>query len=261
METTEFRMGDISLRALLVDGRPWFVAADVAAALGYSRAADMARLVDDDQRATRQLRTPGGTQACLVVDEPGLYSIIVRSERPDARAFRRWVTDEVLPQIRANGVYGVPNSRLEWAKALLDAEQRAASSAAVVAAIEPAAAAWEHLMSPPNGGWSLKYVPRILRRDPAILRAERERGAPGLQQMVREAMFRVGLYDWDEGRRNFRPARKAIDSGLIVVDDDGTVRVTPQALTLLHRDLGGTGSVDALLVRESMEGGQFAVGG
>lgn len=89
-------------------GEPWFVATDIAKALGYSVASAMTRTLDDDEKGMHNLHTLGGNQEVSVISEAGLYSAILRSRIPEAKAFRRWVTHEVLPAIRAHGGYLTP---------------------------------------------------------------------------------------------------------------------------------------------------------
>lgn len=91
-------------------GEPWFVAADVATILGYRMASDMTRRLDDDEKGTRSVRTPGGDQDMTVISEAGLYSAVLGSKIPEAKAFKRWVTHEVLPAIRRHGVYATPDT-------------------------------------------------------------------------------------------------------------------------------------------------------
>lgn len=94
-----------TIRTLTEDGEPWFVASDIAKALGYRMASDMNRRLDDDEKGTRSVRTPGGTQEMTVISEAGLYSAVLGSKLPEAKAFKRWVTHEVLPAIRRDGGY------------------------------------------------------------------------------------------------------------------------------------------------------------
>jgi len=86
-------------------GEPWFVAADVAQSLEYRMASDMTRSLDDDEKGTQIVRTPSGDQEMLVINESGLYSAILKSRKPEAKRFKRWVTSEVLPAIRKTGAY------------------------------------------------------------------------------------------------------------------------------------------------------------
>lgn len=82
-----------------------FVAQDVAAALGYSDTFTMTRRLDEDEKGTQSLRTPGGEQVMTVINESGLYNAIMGSKLPSAKAFKKWVTSEVLPAIRKHGMY------------------------------------------------------------------------------------------------------------------------------------------------------------
>lgn len=88
-------------------GEPWFVAADVAQSLDYRMASDMTRSLDDDEKGTQMVRTPSGDQEMLVINESGLYSAILKSRKPEAKRFKRWVTQEVLPAIRKTGTYAL----------------------------------------------------------------------------------------------------------------------------------------------------------
>lgn len=93
------------VRALTIDSQPWFVASDIAKALGYRMASDMTRRLDDDEKGTHSVRTPSGEQEMSVITESGLYSAILGSKLPEAKRFKRWVTHEVLPSIRRDGAY------------------------------------------------------------------------------------------------------------------------------------------------------------
>ena len=104
-----FDFNGARVRVVTVDGEPEFVANDLAKTLGYAEAKDMTRMLDDDHKGRRLVPTPGGTQEMLTVTEPGMYRAIMRSQRPEAKGFERWVTGEVLPQIRKTGRYA-PNT-------------------------------------------------------------------------------------------------------------------------------------------------------
>lgn len=90
------------------DGEPMFVAKDVAVILGYRDAEKLTRRLEEDEKGTRSVGTPGGEQQMAVITESGLYSAILGSRVPEARAFKRWVTHEVLPALRREGAYEVP---------------------------------------------------------------------------------------------------------------------------------------------------------
>lgn len=87
-------------------GETFFVGKDVAMALGYSNPLKALRVhVDDEDKGVTEMGTPGGTQKITFINESGLYSLILSSKLPQARAFKRWVTSEVLPAIRRTGRY------------------------------------------------------------------------------------------------------------------------------------------------------------
>lgn len=95
-----------NVRTLKVDDEPRFVAKDVAKILGYSRTADAVRThVDPEDKGVGEIQTPGGKQKLQIINESGLYSLILSSKMPNARKFKRWVTSEVLPAIRKHGAY------------------------------------------------------------------------------------------------------------------------------------------------------------
>lgn len=84
-----------------VNGEPWLVGKDVALALGYSNPRDaLAKHVDLEDKGVAKCDTPSGTQEMTIINESGLYSLVLSSKLPGAKKFRRWVTSEVLPSIR-----------------------------------------------------------------------------------------------------------------------------------------------------------------
>lgn len=97
-----------SVRTTLIDGEPFFVGKDVAAVLGYKDTADAVKVhVDEDDKGVGELPTPGGKQKSVIINESGLYSLILSSRLESAKKFKRWVTSEVLPAIRKTGSYTV----------------------------------------------------------------------------------------------------------------------------------------------------------
>ena len=94
------------VRTVEIDGTPWLVGKDVAVALGYKEPTKAVRdKVDPEDRGMSKMDTPSGEQEMLIINESGLYSLILSSKMPKAKAFKRWVTSEVLPAIRKNGAY------------------------------------------------------------------------------------------------------------------------------------------------------------
>ena len=87
------------------DGEPWFVLRDVCQILGMSNSRMVADRLEDDEKGVSQIDTLGGKQTMVVINESGLYNVILRSDKPEAKPFRKWVTSEVLPSIRKHGAY------------------------------------------------------------------------------------------------------------------------------------------------------------
>ena len=94
-----------TIRAIEKDGEPWFVAADVCKALELGETHVAMRRLDDDEKDRYLIPTPGGNQEAYIVNEPGLYSLVLGSRKPEAKSFKRWITHEVLPSIRKTGIY------------------------------------------------------------------------------------------------------------------------------------------------------------
>lgn len=114
-----------NVRVVEKDGNPWWVLADVCEILGIVNVSNVSDRLDDDEKNTLRLMegitTDGtGNPNATVINESGLYSVIIRSDKPDAKRFRKWTTSEVLPAIRKTGHYGVspliPNLSLSGAK-------------------------------------------------------------------------------------------------------------------------------------------------
>lgn len=118
------------VRTVEIDGTPWLVGKDVAVALGYKNPRDaITRHVDAEDKGVVKHDTPSGEQEMLIINESGLYSLILSSKMPKAKAFKHWVTGEVLPALRKNGVY-------ETVKAQQHIEQLEATNAQLNMAIQ-----------------------------------------------------------------------------------------------------------------------------
>ena len=102
-----FNASNQEVRTTLIDNEPYFVAKDVCAILGISNHNDAVSRLDEDEKRGSALPTPSGTQTLMVVNESGLYHLIFQSRKPEAKAFRKWVTAEVLPTLRRTGRYEV----------------------------------------------------------------------------------------------------------------------------------------------------------
>lgn len=103
---TNEQFGEV--RTLTKDGEPWFVGKDVADILGYSDTAQAVRKhIDNEDKGVVEMTTPGGKQPVTIINESGLYSLILSSKLPTAKEFKHWVTSEVLPSIHKTGEYKI----------------------------------------------------------------------------------------------------------------------------------------------------------
>lgn len=101
-----FKFNEHEVRTITDDkGEPWFVAKDVCNILGLTDTSMFVQGLEEDEKGTSIICTPGGNQTMLTVNESGLYALVFKSRKPEAKAFRRWVTSEVLPTIRRTGGY------------------------------------------------------------------------------------------------------------------------------------------------------------
>lgn len=98
------------IRTLNLDGEPWFVAADVCKALEIGNPTDATRRLDADELTLVSIEGTNNGLPVNAVNEPGLYTLILGSRKPEAKAFKRWITHEVIPAIRKHGAYTSPNA-------------------------------------------------------------------------------------------------------------------------------------------------------
>lgn len=97
---------NVDIRSVEIDGEPWWVLKDVCVVLGLSTPCRVAERIEKDEvNQTHLIDAMGRTQEAYVINEPGLYSVILRSDKPEAKQFKHWVTHEVLPSIRSTGSY------------------------------------------------------------------------------------------------------------------------------------------------------------
>lgn len=118
------------IRTVTIENEPWFVGKDVAAALGYSNTKDaLQKHVDDEDKLGSQIATSGQNRNMTIINESGLYCLILSSKLPSAKKFKRWVTSEVLPTLRKTGQYNIVTTSLITEQRTLTADDylRAAS--------------------------------------------------------------------------------------------------------------------------------------
>lgn len=131
-----FHYKSSEVRTVELNGEPWFVLKDVCAVLGISHITDTAKRMDEDEVGQTEVTdSMGRKQSTYVINESGLYNVILRSDKPEAKPFRKWVTSEVLPSIRKTGSYTMPKLSKEM-QALFLLDDRTQKQEARLTALE-----------------------------------------------------------------------------------------------------------------------------
>lgn len=238
-----------AVRTIERDGEPWFVAADVCKILNHSNPSMAVKGLDEDERMTlnftevgndermtlnftdpHQAGSRGGAQYIVVVNEPGLYQLILRSNKPEAKAFKRWITHEVIPSIRRHGLYATPEAAeqmlnnpdmmIKALTALKDEREKRKALEAEAALNKPKVLFSEAVASSHNS---------ILIGDLAKL--IRQNGVPVGQKRLFEILRQEGFLISRGEARNM-PTQKAMEAGLMEIKEttiaspDGFTRVT-----------------------------------
>ena len=120
LNSQTFNFMGTDVRVVMKDEEPWFIAKDVTDVLGFRNASDAIRTLDSDEKDTHIVRTLGGAQEMISISEAGMYTLALRSRKPQAKPFRRWVTHEVLPAINRTGSYAIPQTQLQTAAQIID---------------------------------------------------------------------------------------------------------------------------------------------
>lgn len=273
-EIQPFEFEGNKVRALADGDEVMFVASDIAKILGYRDAAALTRTLDDEEKGTRPIGTHGGTQTMTVISEPGLYKAILQRQtgrmevevtREFVKRFQRWVTHEVLPQIRKTGGY-IPAGDADsdediMARAVLVAQktierknQQLQAKDAQIRELEPKAQALDDFTNVED---------RLLIRDAAKVLSNA--GTPIKEKQLREWM---ADHNWIfKSGGSWRATAEHCTAGHLVmvmsqkhgVKDDGTefafpptVRITRKGLALLHKRLGEI-ALDKALDAEAAE--------
>ena len=128
------------VRTIQIDGEPWFVGKDVAKNLGYKDTSDaLKNHVDEEDKLTRCFTDSGQSREMYIINESGLYSLTLSSKLESARKFKRWITHEVIPEIRRSGNYHLPQTYQEALRALADKVEQNEKLAAENAKLIPKA--------------------------------------------------------------------------------------------------------------------------
>src|SRR5690625_4896560 len=166
-DITQFNFNDHEVRTVTINDEPWFVLNDLAKVLGIASVPRLASRLDDDMRQTHTIADRmGRPQNMTIVSEAGMYDVIVRSDSPLAKPFRRWVTAEVLPQIRKTGSYGVQEhlTRPElMARALIEAQATLEAKDKEIRTLTPKAEAFDGFIGS-SGDYSVNETAKLLQR-------------------------------------------------------------------------------------------------
>lgn len=199
------------IRAVEKDSEPWFVAADVCKVLEHSNTAMALERLDDDEKYKFSLGLSGGDTWC--VNEPGLYSLVLGSRKPEAKAFKRWITHEVIPSIRKTGGYIADQEAMSpeelMAKALMVAQKTLADREVRISALTVE----NQIMKP-----KAEYFDELVDRN--LLTSFRETAKQleiGPKTFVAELLKRKYIYRDKKGK--LMPYQHHMDSGLFEVKE------------------------------------------
>ena len=203
-----------SVRTLEVDGEPWFVGKDIAEVLGYSDTNKaVAMHVDDEDKILNDKSSPSfGQRGATLINESGMYSLILSSKLPAAKAFKRWVTSEVLPSIRKTGSYDVKKQ----AKAIQMIMQRFDKLEAKMIEDKPKVQFYDDMMAS-DGSVKLDVLANILAKNGVTRMNGKPIGRNSLFQSLRDQGFLTNCKVKDGyGKKVYenRPTQKAIERGL-----------------------------------------------
>lgn len=209
------------------NGEPVFVAKDICAILDLGNPRSSIALLDDDEKGVHSVDTPGGRQQMTTVTEPGFYKLVMRSRKPEAKAFQRWVTHEVLPALRRDGGYMVARDETPeqtMARAVLLAQQTIDRQKSRIAELEPKAL-FADAVAASDGTCLVGELAKMMRQNGVDV---------GQNRLF--AMLREDGYLGNVGQNRNVPTQRAMDLGLFrikeaaVTHSDGhvTINRTPK---------------------------------
>lgn len=233
-----FQYAGQQVRTIVVDGEPWFVLRDVMDVLGIGNPTETVRSLEEDEfSSTEVIDSIGRRQSAYIVNEPGLYSLILRSRKAEAKAFKRWITHDVLPTIRRTGRYGsdvdmltaLPSAKL--LRLAAEAAERAETLEAKVAADAPKVEAYDAFMDA-DGTYSVGAVAKMLglsqnklfdrlRNEGVLIAKGAMRNTP-YQQYMHHFSVKAHEFERSNGERS----------------TSYTTRVQPSGVDFLRRKLG-----------------------
>ena len=220
-----------NIRVVQQDGEPWFVAVDICKALDISNNRDAISRLDADEKGVASTDTLSGRQQVTIINEPGLYSLVLGSRKPEAKLFKRWITHEVIPTIRKHGAYMTPETIektltdpdfiIQLATQLKDEQAKRAALEAKIEADAP----------------KVLFSDSVEASDCSILVGQlakqlRQNGVDIGQQRLFKRLREEGYLCSSRGDRYNMPTQRAMDMGLFEIKErtvnnpDGSIRVT-----------------------------------
>lgn len=236
-----FQYADREVRTLTLDGDLWFVLADICGVLEIANAGNVAARLDEADVRQTDISSGGQRRSVTIVSESGMYEVVIRSDKPEARRFRWWITHEVVPSIRRTGTYAVETPEQLMARAVVQAQEIIARKDEQIAVLAPMAEAWEEIADA-----GTDYAVRDVA--PMLSRAGIETGP----QRLFDALADLGWIYRGEKQR-WTPYARAVDAGYLKVRamppyrdrDTGDlkpaapqVRITPKGIERLRIRLG-----------------------
>ena len=219
-----------AIRTIERNGEPWFVGKDVAVALGYKDTVNALKShVDAEDKGGWQITTPSGKQKMAIINESGLYSLVLSSKLPDAKRFKRWVTSEVIPSIRKNGGYLAGQESMSdaeiMAKALLVAQKTIEHKQAQIETMQPKAV-FSDAVSASKTSILVGELAKLIRQNDVNM------GEKRLFKWLRENGYLIRRSGTDHNM----PTQRSIEQGLFTIKEtaithsDGhvTVNKTPK---------------------------------
>ena len=223
-ELQNFSFNNLQVRTVLIENEPWFVVADVAKVIEATNPTDLAKLVDDEDKSRQSL---GSGSPKNIINESGLYQILLRSNNRNAKPFRKWVTREVLPSIRKHGAYMTDSKAQDvlngsgLADLLLQAGQQLKEKELIITKMKPKAL-FADSVATSKSSILVGHLAKLLRQNDYNI------GQNRLFEVLREEGWlsnRKGE-DWN------MPTQKALERGLFEIKEstqnnpDGSVRIT-----------------------------------
>lgn len=232
-ELQVFSFESNSVRALERDGQAWFVAKDAAKTLGYKNPRDaISKHVDEEDKEVAKCDTLGGKQDIAIINESGLYSLVLSSKLPSAKKFKRWVTSEVLPALRKTGQYQVKelSGQELMAKALIEAQSVLAAKDKVIEEMKPKAL-FADAVATSHTSILVGELAKILKQNGI------EMGQKRLFAWLRENGFLIKRKGTDYNM----PTQKAMDLGLFEIKEGSYVNGSGVNITTKTPKVTGKG--------------------